>query len=234
MSKDYRNTYLACPLCELSIVECVCTLQHTPGAVDLSCSIKSMEEEPVCFLCGKLTKGCLCELAAHRIIGDTGMCGRCGTINPDNQLCNLTNLAATSTPVRKSGRSARKRLFDDIPPQYITNSEIPGGYQKADFENYQIRASYDTVIKPGLTASIPTNIILLSDKEKPAGFFSLVNQHNSYWLYKPCHENFKIKEGIIPAFFSGSLFVSMLNKTKSEIAIASGTSIGCLQFNKFV
>ena len=105
---------------------------------------------------------------------------------------------------------------------------------RGDFEVYQVRAHESCNIGLGETASIKTNVMFPPQTDKAIVFFTVVNIHPGYWLYNPLVTTFVIKEGVLPTNYTGTVNVSVLNKSDEKVTIVAGTSLGCLQFHRFI
>jgi hypothetical protein len=216
--------------------KCECNITSTPK-VDSSCTLESSVEIPLCAVCGRVVRDCFCDFLTHEIMED-GVCIQCGLDNPGNQICEWRGeppLHIDGTPVRKtSGMNSRRNLFKTVPLQFVCNAEGENGFYRPEFELYQIIATDSYTVSPGQTVRVSTNIVVKQSLGHPVGFFSIVNQHPGYWLYKQCSSKFYVKEGVVSSHHQGVLLVSVLNKSTDIVTIRQGTSLGCLYFNRFM
>ena len=229
--------YAVCPLCEEGVSKCFCGSLTSPKT-DSSCSLRSEPEQPLCSQCDEMVINCNCDFQLHDIAPESGLCLNCGLIDPQNQLCGWSKPIADSfladTPVRKNNSKARRQLFKSIPTLSASTIEGQDGFLRGDFEVYQVKAFESCNIGIGETALITTNVIFPPQTEKAIGFFTVVNIHPGYWLYNPLVTTFVIKEGVLPTNFTGTLNISVLNKSDDQVTIMAGTSLGCLQFHRFI
>jgi dUTPase len=102
------------------------------------------------------------------------------------------------------------------------------------FSVYQILATDSYTVNPGQTVRVSTNIVVMQSLGDPAVFFTNINQHPGYWLYKQCSAKFYMKEGVVSTHYTGIILVSVVNKSTDNVTIRQGTSLGCLHFNRFM
>ena len=79
---------------------------------------------------------CLCDFSTHNIDLDSGICSKCGVMQPGNQICTSGGDGncdiLTSTPkIKKEGSRTRRRFFEEIPAHYVTASEGINGFAKS-------------------------------------------------------------------------------------------------------
>jgi dUTPase len=101
-------------------------------------------------------------------------------------------------------------------------------------QSLKILATDSYTVNPGQTVRVKTNIVVMHSLGDPAGFFTITNQHPGYWLHKQCSAKFYMKEGVVSTHYTGVILVSVLNKSTDNVMIRQGTTLGCLQFNRFI
>ena len=231
------SMFSVCPLCEENVSNCCCGGLITPKT-DSSCSLQSEPEQSLCSQCDEFVINCSCDFQLHDIAIESGLCLNCSLIDPQNQLCGWSKPIGASfladTPVRKNKSKARRKLFKSISTLSASTTEGQDGFLRGDFEVYQVRAFESCNIGIGETALIKTNVVFPPQTEKAIVFFTVVNIHPGYWLYNPLVTTFVIKEGVLPTNFTGTVNVSVLNKSDEKVTIVAGTSLGCLQFHRFI
>ena len=82
--KNNQAVVICCPLCEEPATKCACSFDFE---VPESCTIGSQSQTLICGVCGNLIVNCLCDFSTHNIDLDSGICSKCGVIQPGNQIC---------------------------------------------------------------------------------------------------------------------------------------------------
>jgi hypothetical protein len=234
--KNNQAVVICCPLCEEPATKCTCSFDFEEPE---SCTIGSQSQTLICGVCGNLIVSCLCDFSTHNIDLDSGICSKCGAMQPGNQICTSGDVdncdIITSTPkIKKENTRTRRRLFEEIPPHYVTASEGVNGFAKPEYEIHPIKSSESIFLSPGESANIKTNVILTEPIGKIVGFLSISGNPQCYWLGSMTNHCFCIKTGVLPGDHIGGLFVSIINKTSSSIVVKLGTNLGVLEFQKFI
>ena len=162
------NFYMACPLCEESILQCKCaTLQNIES--DSSCTINSIDETPLCCNCGGFTRECLCETTP---------------IWNNHQVEEKIPKSGRGTPVRGVNYSQiRRNLFGSIPSIYLTVCERLGGGTRGIFEVYNIKIVHECTLQVGETRVIKSNPVVFQTPTEKVVFLAVVNSNSNYWLF---------------------------------------------------
>ena len=212
------NFYMACPLCEESILQCKCaTLQNIES--DSSCTINSIDETPLCCNCGGFTRECLCETPPIW----------------NNHQEEKISRSVRGSPVRGVNYSQiRRNLFSSIPSIYLTVCERRGGGTRGIFEVYNIKIIHECRLKVGETRVIKSNAVVFQTPTEKVGFLAVVNSNSNYWLFNQSSSFFCLKEGVLPTGFNGIVSVSIVNVSRKCVVLRPGTNVGSIHFNRFI
>ena len=212
------NFYMACPLCEESILQCKCaTLQNIES--DSSCTINSIDETPLCCNCGSVTRECLCET----------------TPIWSNHQDEKISRSVRGSPVRGVNYSQiRRNLFSSIPSIYLTVCERRGGDTRGIFEVYNIKIIHECRLQVGETRVIKSNAVVFQTPTEKVGFLAVVNSNSNYWLFNQSSSFFCLKEGVLPTGFNGIVSVSIVNVSRKCVVLRPGTNVGSIHFNRFI
>ena len=212
------NFYMACPLCEESILQCKCAaLQNIES--DSSCTINSIEETPLCCNCEGFTRECLCET----------------TPTWNNHQEEKISRSVGGSPVREVNYSqARRNLFSSIPSIYLTVFERRGGSTRGIFEVYNIKITHECRLQVGETRVIKSNAVVFQTPREKVGFLAVVNSNSNCWLFNQSSSFFCLKEGVLPTEFNVIVSVSIVNVSRKCVVLRPGTNVGSIHFNRFI
>ena len=226
MASYQQQALICCPLCEESVQICTCRF-NVDEETDKSQTIFLESEIRICGVCGTGTRQCLCDFPTHTIDTNTGTCIKGFATNLHNQQCPVmrsdTAFDASTPKMKHSGLRVRRKLFEEIPPHYVSVSQGLC-FPKPEYEIHQVKSSEEIFLRPSETGIIRSNIIVTEPIGKIVGFLAVSGNHYSYWLAPMSNECFWIKTGVIQSDFVGPLHVSVVNKSRYPI----------LEFSKFI
>jgi hypothetical protein len=116
----------------------------------------------------------------------------------------LTN---TPKPEKEKFRT-RRRLFKDVPLQYVSTSVPADSFTKPDYEIHSVKCRQSLFLAAGESLNILTNVIITEAVGRVVGFLAVLGNPQCYWLESMTTNCFCIKTGVLPGDFVGNLKVS--------------------------